>query len=79
MNPHLLGLSVENSVVNLLLKTYFSSHWGNSKLLFPLPPLRDLVGFYLRDANLQYWDQKTWSSALISWTISEISRQTALT
>lgn len=78
MNVHLLGLFAEHFVVKLLLRTHSSSYWGNSELIFNLPPLRDLVSLYLLDANSQYECQKKWSSAFISWMNSEISRQTAL-
>lgn len=78
MNVHLLHLFAEHFVVNLLLRTHSSSYWGKSELIFNLPSLRDLVSLYLLDANSHYQCQKRWSSALISWMTSEISRQTAL-
>lgn len=79
MDVHPLGWFVEHFVVNLLLRTNYSSYWGNGELIFNLPQLRDLGSLYLFDANLQYQCQKRWSSALISWMTSEISRHTALT
>lgn len=58
MNIHLLGLFAEHFVVNLLLKAYSSSYWGNGELIFNLPSLRDLVSLYLLAVNSQYQCQK---------------------